>query len=150
MPESFKSRLMRWKFNCFPAYRFSGARVSYIAGDLREMRIELPLNWRTRNYVNTLFGGSMYAAVDPIYMMMLIFNLGPDYIVWDKAANIHFKKPGKGTLYATFTLTETELSTIKAALTTQHSIDRHYTVELTDKSGLVHVLVDKTVYIRRK
>ncbi|HEX7831004.1 MAG TPA: DUF4442 domain-containing protein, partial [Thermoanaerobaculia bacterium] len=65
MPEDFASRLMRWKFNIFPAYRGTGGRVKYIAADFREVRVALPLSFRTRNAVGTIFGGSMYAAVDP-------------------------------------------------------------------------------------
>src|SRR5216684_3126409 len=33
MPESSSSRLVRWKFNLFPAYRGTGARVTYSAVD---------------------------------------------------------------------------------------------------------------------
>ena len=84
MPESLRTRLERWGFNLFPAYRGTGGRITYIADDHREVRIELPLSWRTRNYVGTIFGGSMYAVVDPVYMIILIKTLGPGYIVWDK------------------------------------------------------------------
>jgi hypothetical protein len=38
----------------------------------------MPLSWRTRNYVGTIFGGSMNSAVDPIYMVILIRRLGKD------------------------------------------------------------------------
>src|SRR2546422_8429965 len=58
-------------------------------------RSRLPLSWRTRNYVGTIFGGSMYGAVDPVYMVMLIKLLGPGYTVWDKAAAIRFRRPGR-------------------------------------------------------
>lgn len=150
MSESFESKWMRWKFNFFPAYRSSGARLTYISSDFLEMRIELPLKRQTRNYVGTMFGGSMYASVDPIYMMMLIKNLGSDYIVWDKAANIRFKKPGKSTLHAVFKLDQNELNTIKSLAATQHSVDRIYNVELTDSTGVVHALIEKTLYIRKK
>jgi Domain of unknown function (DUF4442) len=88
MPESWASRKMRWGFNLFPAFRGTGARVTYIASDFREVRVKLPLNWRTRNYVGTIFGGSLYGAVDPHYMIMLIRILGPEYVVWDKAATV--------------------------------------------------------------
>ena len=81
---------MRWGFNVFPAYRGTGARVTYISADWREVRVALPLSWRTRNYVGTIFGGSLYGAVDPMYMIMLIRILGPGYTVWDKAATIRF------------------------------------------------------------
>jgi hypothetical protein len=150
MPESFASKVDRWKFNIFPAYRGSGARVLYIADDYREMRVKIPLSWRTRNYVGTIYGGSMYGGIDPIYMLMLIKTLGKDYIVWDKAAKIRFKRPGKETLFADFLLAEEELSEIKTLLETQKSVDRIYTVELKDKAGKVHCLIEKTIYIAKK
>src|SRR5215471_15876677 len=106
MPESFASRRLRWLFNLLPAYRGTGGRVTYIAADFREVRVKLPLSWRTRNYVGTIYGGSLYGAVDPIYMIMLIKVLGPRYTVWDKAAIIRFKRPGRETLFARFLLTE--------------------------------------------
>ena len=150
MPESWKTRLNRWGFNFFPAYRGTGGRVAYIADDWREIRVKLPLNWRTRNYVGTIFGGSIYGAVDPLYMIMLINILGPDYVVWDKAAAIRFKRPGRETLRAVFTVTDEEIAAIKAELVTQKSLDRVYTVELKNDAGKVHAIVEKTLYIAWK
>ena len=144
------ARLLRWVFNVFPAYRGTGARVTYIADDFSEVRVKLPLSWRTRNYVGTIFGGSMYGAVDPMYMIMLIQLLGRDYVVWDKAATIRFKKPGRCTLYAHFEISEEEIVTIRRLLETESSIDRVYNVDLTDAAGVVHASVEKTVYIRRE
>lgn len=141
---------MRWGFNLFPAFRGTGARITYIADDYREMRVKLPLNWRTRNYVGTIFGGSLYGAVDPHYMIMLIKILGPDYVVWDKTATIRFRKPGRGTLFARFVIPEEEIAEIRRLLETEASIDRVYPVELTDAEGVVHATVEKTVYIRKK
>lgn len=150
MSESFRTRLMRWGFNFFPAYRRTGARITYMAGDLREVRIKLPLNWKTRNYVGTIFGGSMYGAVDPIYMVMFIKLLGPEYIVWDKEATIRFKRPGRSTLHAKFTIEDAELETIREELKGKSSIDRDYRVELVDEHGALCALVEKTLYFRRK
>ncbi len=150
MSESFATKLDRWKFNVFPAYRGSGARVLYISKDYREIRVKIPLSWRTRNYVGTIYGGSMYAGIDPIYMLMLIKTLGKGYIVWDKAANIRFKRPGKETLFADFLITQEELDEIKLLLETQKSVDRIYMVELKDKAGKVHCLIEKTLYIAKK
>lgn len=140
---------MRWGFNLFPAYRGTGGRVTYISSNFREVRVRLPLNWRTRNYVGTIFGGSLYGAVDPMYMIMLIKILGPGYTVWDKAAAIRFIKPGRLTLHARFLIEEEEIATIKRLLETVPSIDRTYRVDLTDAAGLVHASVEKTIYIRR-
>jgi len=150
MSESLRTRLLRWGFNLFPAYRGTGARITYLADDFREVHVRLPLSWRTRNYVGTLFGGSMYGAVDPVYMLMLIRNLGPDYVVWDKAASIRFRKPGRSTLYARFVLGAEELPAIREALTRAPSVDRTYTVELVDAEGVVHASVEKVIYVARR
>jgi acyl-coenzyme A thioesterase PaaI-like protein len=150
MPETIASKIDRLKFNFFPAYRGTGARVIYISGDYREIRVKIPLSWRTRNYVGTIYGGSLYAGIDPIYMLMLIKNLGRDYIVWDKAAKIRFKRPGKDTLFADFLITQAEIDEIKAALKAEKSIDRIYNVKIADENGKTHALVEKTLYIAKR
>ena len=150
MPESWRSRLARWGFNWFPAYRGVGARIEYVASDWKEVRIRLPLSWRTRNYVGTIFGGSLYGAVDPIYMIMLIKVLGPDYVVWDKAATIRFKKPGRSTLRATFRLEDAELDALRADVLRDGRTERTYVVELKDGDGNVCMSCDKLLTIRAR
>ena len=150
MPESWRTRATRWAFNLFPAWRGTGARVTYIADDWKEVRVRLPLSWRTRNYVGTIFGGSLYGAADPIIMIMLIRLLGPGYVVWDKAAAIRFRKPGRTTLYARFVVTAGELAAIRGALETADRVDRTYVVDLADASGVVHATVEKVIQVRRR
>ncbi len=150
MIKALESHFYKIYFNLFPAYRSTGARITYIARDWKEIRVKLPLNWWTRNYVGTIFGGSLYGAADPVYMIMLIKLLGSDYIVWDKAACIQFKKPGRATLYATFLIPDAEIERIRTALESQPSIDCHYEVNLVDKEGVVHACVEKTIYVRKK
>ncbi len=150
MPESLRTSLERRAFNLWPCYFGTGARITYVASDWREVRVEIPLSYRTRNYVGTIYGGSMYGAVDPIYMIMLIRNLGRGYDVWDKAASIRFKRPGRGTLHARFSLPEAELAAIRSALEGARSVDRAYTVELADPVGRVHAVVEKTIYVGRR
>lgn len=150
MAESLRTWFKRLGFNLFPCYRRTGVRVTYIAEDRREVRIKLPLNWRTRGYFGTTFGGSMYGAVDPVFMVMLNELLGRDYVVWDKSASITFRRPGRGTLYAAFRIDDGELEEIKAALDRHAKLDRVYHVELTDDQGVVHASVEKTVNIRRR
>lgn len=144
------SRLDVWKFNLFPAYRGTGGRLAFIADDWSEVRVKLRLTWRTRNYVGTLFGGSLYGAVDPVYMVMLIRRLGPEYVVWDKAASIRFRRPGRGTLYATFRIDDEELAAIRAAVAGEGKVERVYVVALVDAEGVPHATVEKTIYVARK
>jgi acyl-coenzyme A thioesterase PaaI-like protein len=150
IPASIANKIRCWSFYAFACYRGTGGRLKYVAEDWSEVRLELPLSWRTRNYVGTIFGGSIYSAVDPIYMLMLIHRLGPEFVVWDKSATIQFKKPGRETLYARFVIGDEELALIRSTLASQRSIERTYVVELADRSGTVCATVEKIVYIRRR
>ncbi len=150
MPESMRTRLIRWGFNLVPVYRGTGGRVTYIASDFREVHVRVPLNWRTRNYVGTIFGGSMFAAVDPFYMIMLMKNLGDGYVVWDKSARIEFRKPGRSALTAVFEIDEAELDAIRVALQGAPRVERSYPIELRDREGVLCAVVTKSIHIRRK
>jgi Domain of unknown function (DUF4442) len=151
MPESLRTRLMRTYYTwLFPAYRGTGGKITYLADDFREIRVEVPLSRRTRNYVGTIFGGSMYGAVDPICMVVLIKTLGPGYVVWDKAASIRFRKPGRGTLHARFAVDQAELDAIRGALEEAAATERTDTIQLVDAEGVVHAEVEKLIHIRKK
>jgi acyl-coenzyme A thioesterase PaaI-like protein len=150
MTESWGTRVSRWGVNWFPAYCSTGARIEYIAADWREVRICLPLSWRTRNYVGTIFGGSMYAALDPIYMVMLIKLLGSRFEVWDKAATIRFRRPGRLALYATFRVDDSELEAIRTEVARDGKTEHQFTVELTDNAGEVYASCEKSLSIRAR
>ncbi len=53
-------------------------------------------------------------------------------------------------MFADFLLTEEELDEIKGILETEKSIDRIYNIELKNKSGKIHALIEKTLYIAKK
>lgn len=141
-------RVRRWVYNLHPAYRGTGGRITYIADDWTELRIRLPLNWRTRNVLGTIFGGSLYASIDPFYVILLMRQLGPDFVVWDKAATIRFRRPGRGTLTATFVMPPAEVEAIRAEVTASGRAERVYTVELVDAGGEVYVTCEKTLSVR--
>ena len=151
MNESWTTRLLRWRLNLFPAYRGTGARILFIGHDFSRVRIVLPLGWRTRNHHGAIFGGSMYAAIDPVYVMMLIYRLQrTDIRIWTKSSIIRFKKPGRQNLYAIFELTESEIAHIANLLEHSDKIDREYSTNLVDQLGEVHAEIDQVVSIRKR
>jgi len=150
MTESLKSRLTRILFNYVPIFWSTGARVTYLAEDFKEMHLRLPLSWRTRNYVGTIFGGSMFSATDVLYFLLVRKNLGEDYIVWDKASCIRFKKPGTETLYAKAVIYDEEIEIIKTELLNTDKIDRVYYLDLVDEAGNICASVEKTIHIQNK
>ncbi len=148
--ESLRTWLRRLRFNFYPAFRATGARVIYISEDMRKLRIRLPLTFRTRNIHGTLFGGAMYAATDPLYAVLVKVALGPGFIIWDKAGAIRYKKPGRSTLYAECSLSDSQVASMKKRLESEPSVDLDYEIELLDERGVVHAVVQKTIYAGRK
>jgi len=118
--------------------------------DMREIDVEMKLRWWNSNYVGTHYGGSLYSMADPFYMLMLIDNLGREYIVWDKAASIRFRKPGSGTVRAEFRLTQQQLDELRAQVDAQGKIEPTFTVQVRDEQGDVVAEVEKLLHIRRK
>lgn len=148
-PESWRARVKRTLFNLYPAFFATGARLTYFDGEFRELHVALPLSWRTRNYVGTIFGGSMFAGLEPLYRVMLIERLGPNYTVEDRCGAIRFRRPARTTLYARFRLDDGQLFAIRSDADTHGSTERLFTADLVDDRGVVHATVEKTIVIAR-
>jgi len=136
--------------NYYGPFLGAGVKLEKMTKDYRHARVSMNLTFYNKNYMGTQFGGSLYAMTDPWYMLMLIKNLGRDFIVWDKAATINFRKPGRGKVTAEFNLTDEHLAEIKKHLETEKKMDYHFKVEIKDDEGKLIADVDKVLYIRRK
>lgn len=144
-----KPNLLRL-LNLYPPYLGAGVRVTHIAPDLRAIDVRMKLRWWNRNYVGTQFGGSLYSMIDPFFMLMYLENLGPGYIVWDKAAAIRFRRPGRGTVYARFRVTEDDLAAAREAVARDGRFQPTLTVQITDDDGELVAEVDKVLSIKPK
>ncbi len=136
--------------NFYPPYLGAGVRVREMSDDFRYVRVEMPLRFYNRNYVGTHFGGSLYSMCDPFYMLMLLKNLGSDYIVWDRAASIEFKKPGAGTVSAEFALTEERIEQIRRLADENDKTEPTFHIDILDEDDDVVATVEKVVYVRLK
>jgi acyl-coenzyme A thioesterase PaaI-like protein len=136
--------------NYYGPFLGAGVKLEKMTKDYRHARVSMKLTFYNKNYMGTQFGGSLYAMTDPWYMLMLIKNLGRDYIVWDKAATVNFRKPGRGKVTAEFNLTDEHLAEIKKHLETEKKMDYHFKVEIKDDEGKLIADVDKVLYIRKK
>ena len=145
-----RSRRLLRLLRIYPPFLGAGIRVRRMTEDLREVDVEMKLRWWNANYVGTHYGGSLYSMADPFYMLMLIDNLGRDYIVWDKSASIRFRKPGRGTVRAEFRLTQQQLDELRAQVDAQGKIEPTFTVQIRDQQNEVVAEVEKLLHIRRK
>src|SRR5271156_5017709 len=145
-----KSHALRRWINLWPPFLGAGIRIVRIAPDMKAVDVEMKLRWWNANYVGTHFGGSLFAMTDAFYMLMLMANLGRDYIVWDKGASIRYRKPGKGTVHAEFRLTDAQLDDIRDKLESLPKYEPTFHVEVKDESGEVVAVVEKLLHVRKK
>jgi hypothetical protein len=146
---SLKQRLMLRFINIWPPLAAAGIHVQWGA-DMKSANVEMKLKSWNQNFVGTHYGGSLYSMTDPFYMLLLIMNLGPEYVVWDKAAHIRFRRPGKGKVRAEFRLTDEQLEDIRQKVEVQPKYEPTFLVEVKDESGEVVAEVQKVLHIRKK
>lgn len=129
---------------------FSGIRVRRFSADWTHATVDLHVNPFTRNFVKTAFGGSMSAMTDPYFFMLVMHQLGRDYVVWDTRGEIEFVKPGRGTLTAHFHVSKDRAERIRERAHGGAKVLEWFETEITDRSGDVVAKVRREVYIREK
>ena len=148
-----RRRLRNWLLKLmsfYPPFLGAGIRVVRISRDRRTFEVRMKLTFCNRNYVGTHFGGSLYAMCDPFFMLILIPALGPGYVVWDKAATIRFRRPGRGTVHATFHIPQERIEEIRRAADAGEKVEPVFKAEVVGEDGQVVVEVDKILYVRRR
>ena len=141
---------LRWLLRVWPPFLCSGIRVTAIADDFRFVRVELRQRWYNRNYVGTHFGGSLFAMTDPFWMIMILRTIGREYVVWDKAGEIEFIKPGRGLVTAEFKLEDAVLDEMRAAAAGNEKVLRWFDIPVIDGQGDLVAKVRKQIYVRLK
>lgn len=145
-----RARRLRRLLRFYPPYLGAGVRVTEVSDDFTTVRVRMKLRWWNRNYVGTHFGGSLYTMCDPFYMLILFEQLGRDFIVWDKAATIRFRRPGKGTVFATFHIPPERIEEIRRQALEKRVVEPTFTAEVLDTEGRVVAEVEKLLYVRKK
>ena len=129
---------------------WSGIRIRRFADDWTSATVELHVNLITRNYVKTAFGGSMSAMTDPYFFMLVMHQLGRDYVVWDTRGEIEFLKPGRGVLTAHFEVSPAHIAELRQRARGGAKVLEWFETEITDRDGDVVARVRREVYVREK
>lgn len=141
---------LKFGFNIYGPYLGAGVRVEHISEDWRNLRVRMKLHWFNRNAMGTHFGGSLYAMIDPHYMLMLMQILGKGYVIWDKAASIDFVRAEKQPVFADFHITDADIEMIKANTDAGEKYLHNFAVDIKTAAGDIVATADKVLYIRKK
>ncbi|TGM47244.1 DUF4442 domain-containing protein [Leptospira biflexa] len=147
---SWKKRFKIWLYNFYPPYLGAGIRITQIATDLSFFQVEMKLKFYNKNYVGVHFGGSLYSMCDPFFMLILLEQLGSDFIVWDKVGSMNFVKPGQGKVTATFSIPEEKIQKIREEIETKRKGEFLFTTNVYDEENEIVATLEKTIYIRKR
>lgn len=145
---TIRRRLLEKLINFYPPLWGAGIRSRSL--DQSTVEVQMKLTLLNRNIVGVHFGGSLYAMCDPWFMLILMRCLGSEYIVWDKAASIQFRRPGKGTVMARFHIPAEKVEQIRLDADNHYKTEPTFSVDVVDQDGQVIAIVEKILYVRRK
>ncbi len=150
MSSTWDPEELRRRINSYAPYVGARIEVTFVSEDASEVRVQMPLEEDNANLVGTHFGGSLYAMIDPHLMLLFMQRLGPEYVVWDRAASIEFLKPGRGTVHSTIIISDTTVEEIRERTRTGERYLRSFVVEVLDDEEDVVMRAEKTLYFRRR
>lgn len=140
--------LLKLRLNTYAPYIGAGIKIDHISLDQGLCVVSMELTTLNKNIVGTQFGGSLYSMVDPFYMLMLMHQLGSNYVVWDKSSHIDFIAPGNSKVTARMKIPSAEVITIQELAKDGEAVFREYQVDIVDDQQKLIATVTKTLYIR--
>jgi acyl-coenzyme A thioesterase PaaI-like protein len=150
-PRVLSERTGKWMLTLFPPFLFQGVRVTEVGPGFRSCRVRVGRSLLTRNLNGTIFGGSIFAGADPIYVIMywqVFARLGYPVRAWLRQARIQYLKPGRTALEMEFALSDGDVERARTALDRDGRFTRWHTVEVLDRDREVCASVDTEVYLR--
>jgi hypothetical protein len=144
-------KTLKWGLCLYPPLLFQRIWVRRFHAGFRGVDVKINKSLFNKNYNNSIFGGTIYAATDPFYALLfdqLLQRKGFKVRVWLKSASIQYLKPGRGDLFFTVTISDDMLDEAILALTTTGKFVKAYPMELNSSSGELCATVMNEVYIR--
>lgn len=143
--------VLKWAMRFYPPMLFQRIWVKRFHPEFRGVEVKVFKSILNINYNKSVFGGTIYAAADPFYAVLfyqLMLRKGFRVIVWQKAAEIFFLKPGRSDLYFNIHISVEEIDHICSLMETDGKAEHRCMLEITDSEGDVTARVSNLVYIR--
>lgn len=145
--------VLKWALRFYPPLFFQRIWVIRFKKGFTGVRVKLNKSLFNKNYNNSIFGGTIYAAADPFYPVLfhqLLAHKGYNVVVWMKAAGIQFLKPGRKDLFFDINISAADVEEIEETLKKGEKHVRPYPITMYDKDGELCVEVSCEIYIRNR
>lgn len=143
--------VLKWAMRVYPPLLFQRIWVKKFHPGFLAVEVKIFKSVFNINYNRSIFGGTIYAAADPFFAVLfyqLMLRKGYNIIVWQKAAEIFYLKPGRSDLYFRIDISVEEIEKVCSLLDTDGKAEHMCTLEIKDNQGDVTARVSNLVYIR--
>lgn len=147
----WSARRMRWVLRLFPPLLFQRIVPVWFAEDFRAARVRVRRSLLTRNLNGTTFGGTIYAAADPVFALLYwqaLARRGVATRTWLMASRVQYRRPAEHELVLDFALTEADLAAAEEELRRRGKAVRIHRVEARDPHGLVCAELELVTFLR--
>lgn len=144
--------VLKWAIRLYPPLFFQGIWVKSFAPDFKGVSVNISKSFLNKNYNNSIFGGTLFAAADPFYPLLfhqIFLRKGHNVIVWLKSAQIQYLKPATTNLHFDISLNDETIAEAEKILVTDGKFIRTFTIEMFNTQGELCVTVQAEAYTRK-
>src|ERR1700712_82671 len=105
-------RLLKWAIRFYPPLLLQRIWVVKFDKGFLGAEVKIIKSILNKNYNNTIFGGTLFAAADPFYPLLFyqaLVGKGYKIKIWSKSSEIKFIKPGTTNLHFKINITNSNI-----------------------------------------
>lgn len=144
--------VLKWAMRLYPPFLFQGVWTQRFDKHYSGVHVKIFKSFINQNYNGSIFGGTIFSAADPWYLILfhqILIRKGYKVRLWLKHASIDYLKPGDCNLYIKLKISEENISEALHDLDTKGKFIKTFTVQITNKEGLIYAVVQNEIYIKK-
>ncbi len=143
---------LKWLLRFYPPFLFQCIWVKRVHDNFVGIDVKICKSFLNINSNRTVFGGTIFAALDPVHPLLLdqIFKSRGlrNTVAWLKSAQIDYLKPGQTSLYFSVHFSTEQIDEAYSSIRRDGKVVRTFLTEVYDKNGVLCAVSHNEVYIR--
>ena len=148
----YSPKSLKWLLRIYPPFLFQRIWVQRIYPDFQGVDVKIIKSIFNKNTNNTIFGGTIFSAVDPFYAILIDQRLQAHgfkkTVAWLKSASIEYKKPGLTNLRFSIKITDEDFNECMDTLKNRGRIIKTFSVEIVNDQNEICAIAKNEIYIR--
>ncbi|MBI1221101.1 MAG: DUF4442 domain-containing protein [Bacteroidetes bacterium] len=150
---NISERQLTWLMRFYPPMLFQRIWVQKIHPGFRQIDVKINRSLFTNNLGNSIFGGTLFSAIDPFYALLLgqiMEKKGIPVVVWLKSARIDYLKPARTDMHFSLEISEELIEEAIHHLKKEGKFVKELPAVLYDKNGAQCATATNEIYLKNK